>query len=844
MSIKIIKILYFFSIVSLVNIGFQNGTAYASFRNSPEINRNIDAFATRFQSIAGATWESELQQNAHYNEWRSALVNLKNTVFESVHHSTCEIRVAQTLASDHILLDPELRDSAGNTRPFASLRLKLFKKKISESSLPGDHLFTCRQARERTECSTYKKVIYDVPQLEGVLNETTTPVNIYEGTLSETQMNPGATSDGNAELFRLTCDAPNQDIPGTIPGRCYFRKISENQALTRVVSAESGNCHLVQYMKGECHTYRPYNQLAGITNAPPSDIPFHMESVYATPEILSLTIDSNLGDGLYRFTHDGLLIQLDEELNPVAGVPPIGARMTHEDAPYSAALTYDSTKSLQQIADTFNFNEFLSSIDMGDRLFNAEFFHLLTHEASLRLKKVILSNQSWNRSLTASEDFIPWFPNLSAPPLIPELSAVTVGQTHSCAIVNGGARCWGYNGYGQLGNSSTQHSLIPVQVEGLTSGVTAIAAGRLHTCAIINGGAQCWGLNDYGPNNNGQLGNSSTENSLIPVQVAGLTSGVTAITGSCAIVNGGAQCWGPNDRGQLGNSSNDTSLIPVEVAGLRSGVTAIATGFYHTCAIVNGGAQCWGDNSLGQLGNNTTQNSFIPVQVAGLTVGVTAIATGFFHTCAIVNGAAQCWGQGHVGQLGNSSTENSLIPIQVAGLTSGVTAIAAGGRHTCAIINGGVQCWGSDNAPAFMREMRRQFMSEIRSSIPVQVAGLTSGVSAIAAGGYHSCAIVNKKIQCWGANGQGQLGNGNRSNEASLIPVTVAENPEISAANRTSEDPQVRAAQAAWDAETALDFARNATQDQSAAQIAAAEAVRRAQEITREAALKNRARFH
>jgi hypothetical protein len=57
-------------------------------------------------------------------------------------------------------------------------------------------------------------------------------------------------------------------------------------------------------------------------------------------------------------------------------------------------------------------------------------------------------------------------------------------------------------------------------------------------------------------------------------------------------------------------------LVPVDVEGLTSGVTAIAAGWSHACAVVNGGGtRCWGDNSYGELGNNSTMGSLVPVQV-------------------------------------------------------------------------------------------------------------------------------------------------------------------------------------------------------------------------------------
>ena len=364
---------------------------------------------------------------------------------------------------------------------------------------------------------------------------------------------------------------------------------------------------------------------------------------------------------------------------------------------------------------------------------------------------------------------------------------ITAGAQHTCALTGGEVSCWGNNSLGQLGNTTNNGTNTPnptpTPVAGLT-GVTAIAAGDFHTCAVAAGTVSCWGNNSLGQLGNTTNNGTNTANPT-PTPVAGLT-GVTAIAAgyihTCAVAAGTVSCWGNNYHGQLGsttnNSTNTPNPTPTQVLGL-TGVTAITAGYLHTCAVAAGTVSCWGINKYGQLGSTTNSGNGnpnpTPTPVLGLT-GVTAITAGDLHTCAVAAGTVSCWGTNFDGQLGNT-TNNGIStpnpnPTPVAGLT-GVTNVAAGSAHTCAVAAGTVSCWGSNKLGQLGNTTNNG--TNTPNPTPTQVLGLT-GVTAITAGDLHTCAVAATTMSCWGRNFDGQLGNttNNGTNTANPTPTPLA----------------------------------------------------------------------
>lgn len=263
-------------------------------------------------------------------------------------------------------------------------------------------------------------------------------------------------------------------------------------------------------------------------------------------------------------------------------------------------------------------------------------------------------------------------------------------------------------------------------------------------------------------------------------------AGVTVSSGeyfSCVLTGGRAQCWGFNTWGQLGNGEVQESELmgtpsPVDVVGLGSPVVALDAGGVHACALTTGGGVvCWGGNGAGQLGDGTTTNRATPVDLVGLDSGVRSVSAGGDHTCAVTDaGGVKCWGYNAWGQLGDGTTADRSTPVDVVGLGSGVTAVSAGGTHTCALTEaGGVTCWGSNGGG------RLGDGTLVDRPVPVPVVGLGSGVARVSAGHAHACALsAQGEVRCWGSNTVGQLGDGTTTDRATPTGVVGLEAGAVS----------------------------------------------------------------
>jgi alpha-tubulin suppressor-like RCC1 family protein len=299
---------------------------------------------------------------------------------------------------------------------------------------------------------------------------------------------------------------------------------------------------------------------------------------------------------------------------------------------------------------------------------------------------------------------------------------------------------------------------------------TQVVAGSAHTCVLnAAGSVLCWG-----DNTSGQLGDGTTIARRTPTQVSGLTSGVVALAAgnshTCAVTKAGAlQCWGRNFEGQLGDGTTAASLTPVTVTGLSSGVAAVTAGNSHTCVVTTAGSvQCWGYNAYGQVGDGSGENQSTPVTVGGITTAVASVTAGDFHTCALTTaGAVWCWGENGTSQLGDGTTDDQTTPVPVVGLATVIVAVTAGTGHTCVLtLAGAVQCWG------FNGNGQLGDGTTTAQATPIVASGHSSEVASVEIGGSLSCVVTTgRAARCWGANGLGQLGDGTTTQRLTSVAV-------------------------------------------------------------------------
>ena len=244
---------------------------------------------------------------------------------------------------------------------------------------------------------------------------------------------------------------------------------------------------------------------------------------------------------------------------------------------------------------------------------------------------------------------------------------------------NGEVWTWGYNGYGQLGMSDKINRLKPTKTSIFDSKdenqkiyAIDVAAGAYHTVVLKSDGT-VWttGYNGYG-----QLGDGTTDNQVDFIKVEGIPEKVVAIsanyyTSYALTENGNVYGWGYNYYGQLGNNSSSTAYVPVKMQKVSNIIQISAGQNYVTMLDADGTVWSVGYNGNGQFGLNNTNNYYLPQKMeneegTGVLKNIKKVSAGTIHTLALSeDGIAYAVGYNGYGQLGIGNNRSKYLPTKM-----------------------------------------------------------------------------------------------------------------------------------------------------------------------------------
>ena len=344
---------------------------------------------------------------------------------------------------------------------------------------------------------------------------------------------------------------------------------------------------------------------------------------------------------------------------------------------------------------------------------------------------------------------------------------VATGESHAILIKEDGTLwSWGRNRYGQLGDGTTEDKNVPVQVAQATNWAE-VAIGLRHSIALKSDGSLwAWGWNRYG-----QLGDGTTEDKSLPTQIGTDTDWAVVIPGlwhTMALkTDGSLWAWGWNRYGQLGDGTTDDKNSPRQVGG-GADWRDVAAGGFHTVALKRDGSiWAWGNNFYGQLGDGTTASRQVPIRI-GQDSGWVDLAAGRTHTIVLdIDGRLWSWGRNNYGQLGDGTTDNKNALTQV-GEASDWADVAVGSHHTVALKSDGrAFSWGYNENGQLGDGTTDDKL------VPTQVSEVSEW-TLVSVGDEHTMALKSDgQLWSWGKDLYGQLGV--ETNEKKSVPRQVGE---------------------------------------------------------------------
>ena len=285
---------------------------------------------------------------------------------------------------------------------------------------------------------------------------------------------------------------------------------------------------------------------------------------------------------------------------------------------------------------------------------------------------------------------------------------ISLGYKFSVALKQDGTVwSWGQNNDGELGLGNTTEYDEPQQITEITEKITDVKTGYYHSIALTEKGeVYTWGYNGYG-----QLGNGTSENSTTPVKVTGLKN-VAKIDAYkymtiVSTQNGEVYVWGRgygktpvklnfsrkiiDVAGNIVLAENRKAYNLTETASYGKDLIKISAGESHYLGLTSDGeVYAWGGNGYGQLGDGTNTSTYTePTKVVtpdgkSKISKIVDISAGNMYSI-ITDKDGKVYTFGNYGDYRTANTVHSNKPVEIQDLYKTELVAASEGGHTAIV---------------------------------------------------------------------------------------------------------------------------------------------------------------
>ncbi len=394
-------------------------------------------------------------------------------------------------------------------------------------------------------------------------------------------------------------------------------------------------------------------------------------------------------------------------------------------------------------------------------------------------------------------------------PLAGPATALAVGAHRTCVIAGNDVHCWGRTRR-RATEAADLRNVGPVTVQGLTS-PRVLSLGHHHACAITaDDTLHCWGRNDYN-----QLADYSNSSFSVPVEIIVDVTSVSAFGERTLVLRQGATTL-------FGGGYDDFTWFPAPGYG-----APVVEPLTWSRVVMTGPAAAWAPFSEhhcgisfvpGQPQKRLESNCTLPSQVQILSQADydcdlaaqrcalgrfsethvclmddysevfcddqspgfqnvpygsgTHLATARGVVCLVADGALHCFGRNNAGQLGRGVTSSTVQgPGRATAISGNVTHASLSDEYGCAVVDGDVYCWGLNKGG----RLGHALTSLSQTITPRKIEGLGGTAVRVVTSqpnGTFSCALLDDgRVQCWGDNLWGQLGNGEAAYQRGPVSI-------------------------------------------------------------------------